>query len=344
METLRVGVMGVGRMGQRHCRIYSNLRRVQLAGVCDVNPEVGAKAARQYEAPSYADLDALLDHVDAVSLATPTPAHFDLALHCLKRGRHVLIEKPITETVEQAEALAQAAEASGLVVMVGHIERFNTAYMELKNVLEGMTVLAVNVRRLSAAEGSNTDVDVILDLMIHDADLVLDLVGQEPRTIHAFGLSAFSGVTDHAIAQLGFGTGPLLTLTASRVTEQKVRAIEVTAQQAYLECDLLNKSISVHRRTIGEYLPHNNQGLKYRQESIVERIHVPTFEPLFLELQHFVECVVEGKPNLVPARDGLKALRLVENIRREIRSNFLDARKQSKFVPAHTQEPVLVSG
>jgi predicted dehydrogenase len=344
METLKVGVMGVGRMGQRHCRIYSNLRRVQLAGVCDVDRDTGAKAARQYEAPFYADLDELLDNVDAVSLATPTPAHFDLALHCLKRRRHVLIEKPITETIEQAEALTEAAEASGLVVMVGHIERFNTAYMELKNVLESMKVLAVNVRRLSAFEGSNTDVDVVLDLMIHDADLVLDLIGQEPTTIQAYGLTAFSGVTDHATVQLGFEAGPLLTLTTSRVTEQKVRAIEVTAQEAYLECDLLNKSISVHRRTIGEYLPHANQGLKYRQESIVERIHVPTFEPLFLELQHFVGCAMDGKASIIPARDGLKALRLVENIRREIRGNFLDARGQAKFVPASTHEPVLVTG
>jgi len=314
MEPVKIGVVGAGRMGQRHCRIYANLRHTQLVGICDANRKVGEAAAQQYEVPAFEDLDDLLQHVDAVSLATPTPLHYEQAMRCLNRGVHVLIEKPITETLEQAESLVEAAEASGQVVQVGHIERFNPAYMELKHVLEGRSVLAVNLRRLSAYEGSNKDVDVILDLMIHDLDLVLDLVGQEPTSVDAYGLSAYGGVLDHVVAQLGFAAGPLLSVTASRITEQKVRSIEVTALEAYLECDLLNKSIAVHRRTVGEYLSHNQRGVKYRQESIVERIHVPTYEPLFLELQHFVDCVLERKSPAVRARDGLKALRLAETI------------------------------
>jgi predicted dehydrogenase len=319
MDQVRVGVIGVGMMGQRHCRVYSNLRQAQLVGVCDAFPTAGQRIAQQYEVPYYEDIDEFLKHVDAVSLAVPTPLHFDLAMRCLANGVHVLVEKPITETLEQAEILTKAAEESGLIVQVGHIERFNPTYLELKNVLEDMTVLAVNFRRLSAYEGSNTDVDVVLDLMIHDLDLVLDLVGQEPISIYAQGLTAFSGAIDHAVAQLQFATGPLLTVTASRVTEQKVRSIEVTAMEAYLDGDLLNKSISAHRRTIGEYLNNN----KYRQESIVERIHVPIVEPLFAELQHFVNCVVEGKTPLVPARDGLKALRLATTIRNTIYEHLI---------------------
>jgi len=318
MRQVKVGVIGVGRMGQRHCRVYSTLRQTQLVGVCDAVPEIGRRVAEEYEIPFYKDVEALLERVDAVSLTTPTPSHFGLAMRCLDRGVHVLIEKPVTETVEQAEILAQAAESCSLVVQVGHIERFNPAYMELKNVLEHMTVLAVHFRRLSPYLGSNTDVDVVLDLMTHDVDLALDLMGREPVSVNAYGLTAFSGYIDHAVAHLCFGSGPILTLTASRVTEQKVRFVEVTALEAYVEADLLNKSLSVHRRTVGEYLNHDRRGVKYRQESVVERIFVPTQEPLFLELQHFVDCILHGNAPQVSARDGLNALRLVTDIRNAI--------------------------
>jgi predicted dehydrogenase len=325
MRQIRVGVIGVGTMGQRHCRVYSNLRRVELIGVCDGWPETGRRVAQQYEVPFYEHVDDLLPHVDAVSLVTPTPFHFDLAMHCLAQGKHVLVEKPITETLEQAKVLTEAAEASGLVVQVGHIERFNPAFAELKNVLDHVTPLAINLRRLSPYEVSNRDVDVVFDLMIHDLDLVLNLVQQEPIQVHAHGLTAFEGAIDHAVTNLYFQSGPLVTLTASRVTEQKVRSIEITAIEAYLEGDLLNKSVLVHRRTIGEYY-HN----KYRQESIVESIHVPSFEPLFLELQHFVDCVVEGKTPRVSARDGFRALNLATVIRENIRERLIRLNKSSE--------------
>lgn len=340
MNQIRVGVIGAGRMGQRHCRVYSTLRQAQLVGICDTVPETGRRVAEEYDVPFYGDVEALLKHVDAVSLATPTPSHFSLAMQCLAQGVHVLVEKPITETVEQAETLAQAAEASGLVVQVGHIERFNPAYIELKNVLENLTVLAVNFRRLSPYVGSNTDVDVVMDLMTHDVDLALDLMGQEPLSVNAYGLTAFSGYIDHAVAHLCFGSGPILTLTASRVTEQKVRFVEVTALEAYVEADLLNKSLSVHRRTVGEYLNHNRRGVKYRQESVVERIFVPTLEPLSLELQHFVDCILHGSPPQVSARDGLNALRLVMDIRNTIYGSMSVMTEEARQVRGAIGVPV----
>jgi predicted dehydrogenase len=320
MELVQVGVIGVGTMGERHCRVYSSMRNVQLVGLFDANPESGARVAEKYDTLSYGSLDSLLNDVDAVSLAVPTPLHFELAMQCLQKGVHVLIEKPITETVSQAQELVHAAEETGLTVQVGHIERFNPAYLELKNVLENMNVLAINLRRLSAFEGSNKDVDVVLDLMIHDIDLACDLVGRAPDSVDAYGLSAFSGALDHVIAHMDFSGGPLMSLTASRITEQKVRCIEATAQEAYVEADLLNKTILLHRRTIGEYLNYNHRGVKYRQESIVERIHVPMFEPLLLELQHFVNCVREHEHPRVPARDGLRALQQADLIRTAIQA------------------------
>jgi len=329
MDNLRIGVIGVGIMGQRHCRVYDNLRHAQLVGVCDTASKPGQQVAQQYGVPYYERLDDLLDHVDAVSIATSTRSHYETAMHCVERGIHVLVEKPITETLEQAETLTQAAEASGRIFQVGHIERFNPAYMELKNVLADTQPWAVNLRRLSPYAGSNTDVDVVLDLMIHDTNLVLDLVGAEPVIVNAYGVTAHNGAIDHAVAQLCFGTArPIITVTASRITEHKVRSIEVTAPTAYIECDLMNKSILMHRRTTGEY--QNQQVHKYRQESLVERIYVPTFEPLFLQLQHFVECVLENKQPAVSARDGLKALRLVATIQEAICGCLVDVKPASR--------------
>lgn len=316
MQTVNIGVLGVGRMGQRHCRVYSNLRHAHLAGVCDANRAQGEKVAGQYDVPYFATLEEMLKHVDAVSVVTPTPLHYEQARRCLDYGAHVLVEKPLTETLAQAERLAELAETSGRVALVGHLERFNTAYIELKNVLDGEPQpLALNFRRLSPREGSNLDVDVVLDLMIHDANLVLDLMGRLPDSVEADGLMVFSGSLDHVIARLRYQRGPLITLTASRITEHKIRAVDVTAPKSYIECDLMEKTLRVHRHTIGEYLSHNHRGVKYRQESIVERIAVPIFEPLFLELQHFVDCILEGQRPHVTARDGLNAMRLVDMVR-----------------------------
>lgn len=312
---IRVGVIGAGRMGKNHCRVFTQLRHAELVGICERNMQLGVAVARQYEAPFYASVTEMLDNVDAVSIAVPTPFHFEVASQCMERGIHVFVEKPIAATVAEAEELAARAEKSGLVVQVGHIERFNPVYAELKNVLEEMTPLAINFRRLSPYAGSNTDVDVVLDLMIHDIDLVLDLLGGVPTDIHAAGVTAFSGWLDHCVATLRLPGAPLTTLSASRLTEQKVREIEITTLEAYVVANLLNKTISVHRSMTGEYIHQASRSVKYRQESIVEAIHVPSAEPLFLELQHFVECIQQGGEPLVTARDGANALRVATDIR-----------------------------
>lgn len=322
MNCVRVGLVGAGRMGKNHARVFSTLRHVELVGICDANATIGQTLAQKMGTHYMADMDELLDKVDAVSIVTPTPSHFDLVMHCLERKIDVFVEKPITTTVREAEILAEAAARSGCIVQVGHIERFNPAYAELKHVLEEMTVLAINFRRLSPYAGSNTDVDVVLDLMIHDLDLVLDLVGAEPVALDARGLTAFSGAIDHAYVTVQFDSGPLLSVTASRVTEQKVREIDVTALEAFVNSDLLNKTVSVHRSLVGEYLNHNHRGVKYRQESVVERIYVPIAEPLFLELQHFIECVQQRSVPLVTAEAGLQALRLATRIREAIQGQI----------------------
>ena len=329
MEAIRIGVIGAGVMGERHCRVCANLPRVDLVGIADLNEARGQEVADRYETTYYRDYGQLLPRLDAVTIATTTESHFDLAKACLEQGLHVMVEKPITETIEQAQQLIQMAEERGLVLQVGHIERFNPAFLELKNVTEGMHLIGVTMRRLSPFDLSNTEVDVIRDLMIHDLDLAVDLLGSSiegpalsrdfgelsraVEGLSAWGRSSSTTGIDHAVANLSFRGGPVVTLFASRVTEQKVRAVEVVAEGAYVEADLLNKSVLVHRRTFPQYLDNHNI-TKYRQESIIERIHVPMFEPLMLELRHFVDCVRENRPSQVPGSDGLRALQLAETV------------------------------
>jgi len=317
MDQVRIGVIGTGRMGASHCRVYSNMRHAKFVGVCDVNADLGKDVAKRYDVSFFRDVDSLLENVDAVSICTPTPDHFEIVKRCLDQGVHVMVEKPFTETLDQAEALKEAALNSKLVVQVGHIEKYNPAYMELQKVLEGMDVLAMNFNRLSPFQGSNVDVDVVLDLMIHDIGLVVDMFDTEPVSVDAHGFSVFTNTIDHGMAVIKYEPELLLTLTASRVTEQKIRGITVTTRDAYIEADLLHKTIDVHRRTLGNYV-NQTDSHKYRQESLMERIVVPAAEPLFLELQDFVNCVAENKAPQVTAEDGYNALRFVLLLRDKI--------------------------
>lgn len=315
MERIRTGVIGLGRMGRHHCRVYATQREAQLIGVHDINHNTAEEYARIYEAEVFDQVDDLLSNVDAVSIVTPTPTHFELVRRCLAHKVHVLVEKPITDSIEQAEELARLAESSGLVVQVGHIERFNPTFIELKYVLESLKVLALNFRRLSPYRVSNKDVDVVLDLMVHDLDLCIDLIGSDPLSISACGVRPFSDGLDHVTAQLHYVRGPIVTLTASRVTEEKIRSVDVTAEEAFVEADLHNKNIYIHRYSTGEYSAQVNHSVKYQQESMIQRILVPNAEPLALEIKHFLNCISQGCSPNVSVLAGVRALQLAERIR-----------------------------
>jgi predicted dehydrogenase len=329
MKPIRVGVIGVGLMGERHCRVYSTLRGVEFIGVFDKNHVRGHEVAEKYDARYFDSPIDLLHEVDAVTIATPTPHHFDLAMEAFMKGVHTLIEKPLALTLKQAVAIVEAARTGGLTVQVGHIERFNPTYTELKAVTDDLPVVAIMIRRQNSFDSSNTDVDVINDLMIHDIDLLLDLVGLPVENVTAFGRSVANGAIDHAIASFSFRNGPIATLIASRTTQQKVRCVDITAQNAYVEGDLLRKSIAIHRRVSGEYVSG-----KYRQESVVENIHIPTAEPLMLELQHFVACIRENRPPLVSVEHGLRAMQYAVQIGDLVRTTSMPGQQTADAAPA----------
>ncbi|HZW33752.1 MAG TPA: Gfo/Idh/MocA family oxidoreductase [Isosphaeraceae bacterium] len=312
---IRVGVIGVGRMGERHCRVYATLKDAELIGVSDRAADRGRAVAARYGVEYFPRISDLIARVDAVSVVTPTDAHYAVAAECLRQGVHVLVEKPLAADVSEARELVHLASRTGCVLQVGHIERFNPAFLELQSVIADIPIIAADLRRLSPFDSSNTDVDVVFDLMIHDIDLTLALLGDQIVDLHAVGRSARTASIDYALATLTTAGGPIVTLTASRVTEQKVRVIEITADGAYIQADLMNKSICIHRRTLPEFVANHQRPLRYRQESFVEWIHIPTAEPLLLELEDFVRCIRDGQAPRVTGADGLRALELAALIR-----------------------------
>jgi len=302
-------------MGERHCRIYSTLPHVDFVGVSDASLDRGRTTAHKYSVTYYPDHRDLLRDVDAVSIATPTRFHYELARDTLREGRHALVEKPLAATPGEARDLTRLAAESVTVFQVGHIERFNPVFLELQNILEDLQIVGLAARRLSPFDSSNIDIDVIYDLMIHDVDLALTLLGDQVERVQAHGRSTQLGAADYVVASLSIADGPIANLTASRLTEQKVRLLEITALGAYIEADLLNKSIYIYRRTLPEYIQNHQRPLRYRQEGLVERIHIPTAEPLMLELQDFVRCIQEDATPKVTAEEGLRALELAATIR-----------------------------
>jgi predicted dehydrogenase len=311
---IRVGVIGVGNMGQHHTRVLSLLKDVELVGVSDVNVERGIDTASKYRVHFFEDYRELLQHVDAVCVAVPTRAHYAVGTTCLQEGVHVLIEKPIAASISEAEALVNAAAESRCILQVGHIERFNPAFQELNKVLKTEELLALEAHRMSPYSDRANDVSVVLDLMIHDIDLLLELVGAPVVKLTASGSRApDSSYLDYVTAILGFANGIVATLTASKVTHRKIRRISAHCRNSLTEADFLNNEILIHRKTTANCLTDYGQIL-YRQDGLIEKVQTSNIEPLHAELEHFVNCVRGGNQPSVGGEQALKALRLASLI------------------------------
>jgi predicted dehydrogenase len=313
-EPIRVGVIGIGNMGQHHTRVLSRLKDVELVGVSDVNVERGLDTAGKYRIRFFEDYLDLIKQVDAVCIAVPTRLHHAVGMACLQAGVHVLIEKPIAASIAEAESLVNEAAASDCILQVGHIERFNPAFQELHKVLKTEELLALEARRMSPYSQRANDVSVVLDLMIHDIDLLLELAGSSVVTLSARGSRASSsGYLDYVTATLGFANGIVATLTSSKVTHRKIRTITAHCKQSLTEADFLNNEILIHRQTTANCLTDHGQVL-YRQDGLIEKVYTSNIEPLHAELEHFVNCVRGGEQPSVGGEQALKALRLASLI------------------------------
>ena len=304
---IRAGVIGVGAMGENHARVYSELPSVELAGVSDHDTEIAQRVADEYGTEPL-DLEALLDRCDVVTVAVPTHAHYDLVTTCLEADVHVLVEKPIAETVEQGRRMAELADDRGLVLQVGHIERFNPAVKTVTELIDELDVISLEAERLGPPIDRAAPGNVIFDLMVHDVDIVGSMLEDTPDSIAAMGTEGGR----YATATMEYDD-VVATLTASRVTQKKVRKLSVTARECFVEVDYLEQSVLIHRDSYPEYV--NDEGQKrYRHESVVERPRIDNGEPLRHELESFVESVRNGAEPEVTPQDGIEALEAVQTI------------------------------
>ena len=309
-QPIKIGVIGVGNMGQHHARVLSLLKDVEMVGVADINVDRGLDTASKYRARFFEDYRDLLPYVEAVCIAVPTRLHHEVGMTCLAAGIHVLVEKPIAASIAEAESLVNAAAESQCILQVGHIERFNPAFQELSKVLKTEELLAIEAHRMSPYSNRANDVSVVLDLMIHDIDLLLELVAAPVVRLTASGSSASNaGYLDYVTANLGFANGIVATLTASKVTHRKIRRIAAHCKNCLTEADFLNNEILIHRQTTANCLTDYGQVL-YRQDGLIEKVYTSNIEPLHAELEHFVNCVRGGNQPSVGGEQALKALRL----------------------------------
>ena len=313
-QPIRIGVIGVGNMGQHHTRVLSLLKDVEMVGVADINVERGLDTASKYRVRFFEDYRDLFPYVDAVCIAVPTKLHHEVGMTCLKAGIHVLVEKPIAANIAEAESLVNAAAEFQCILQVGHIERFNPAFQELSKVLKTEELLALEAHRMSPYSNRANDVSVVLDLMIHDIDLLLELADSPVVRLTASGSRASdSGYLDYVTANLGFANGIVATLTASKVTHRKIRRIAAHCKNSLTEADFLNNEILIHRQTTANCMTDYGQVL-YRQDGLIEKVHTSNIEPLHAELEHFVNCVRGGNQPSVGGEQALKALRLASQI------------------------------
>jgi predicted dehydrogenase len=305
MNPVRVGVIGIGNMGWHHARVLSLLRDAELVGVADPDAERGRLALDQFGCPWFADYRELLEGVEAVCIAVPTLLHHRVGMACLRAGLHVLIEKPIAATQEEAADLIQAAEAAGVLLQVGHIERFNPAFRELLKVLAGEEVVVLEARRHSPNAERANDVSVVLDLMIHDIDLVLELAASPVVRLAAAGGRSAEGPIDYVNATLAFANGVVASLTASKMAHRKIRSLSAHCRSSLMETDFLNHNLRIHRRSHGSVSAEHGE-LVYRNDGFIEEVSTTSIEPLYAELEHFLQCVRGVE---IPAVDGLQASR-----------------------------------
>jgi predicted dehydrogenase len=306
---LDVGVIGVGTMGKNHARVYDELYEANLIGVYDIDAE-RASAVADRHGTTASTLEKVLERADAVSVAVPTDHHYAVASTCLETGVPTLLEKPVVDDLEAGRKLRAKANATGVPVQVGHVERFNPVVETLERIVDGLSVISVATRRLGPPPNRRIDDSAVLDLMIHDIDVVLTLLDETPVGVRSCGVAG----DRHAAALLQFPEA-MASLTASRLTQRKVRTLEITARECLVEVDYIDQSIEIHRRSVPEYVEHGGD-VRFKHESVVERPHVPNDEPLRNELGSFLESVRTGKPPRVTIDDGIAALEIAQQIER----------------------------
>lgn len=305
-DKLRAAVIGVGYLGRFHAQKYRNNPDVDLIGIVDTNAGRADEVAAEVGARSFTDYRDILSLVDLVSIVVPTRYHFAVAKDCFSAGCHVLLEKPVTQTVAEAEDLIQLADSKGLVFQVGHLERFNPAVLALKGVLKNPQF--IESHRLAPFKPRGTDVNVVLDLMIHDIDILLSLVMHPIKTINSVGVPVLSDEVDIANARLQFENGCVANVTASRASREAMRKMRIFQQDAYISIDFQSRKIAIYRKKTGLNLIPGLPGVTIEERTFDQG------DSLQDEINAFVASVRDGSPPVVSGADGKRALEVAMQI------------------------------
>ncbi len=311
MKKIRAGIIGVGRMGEYHTAVYSELFFIDLVGVVDINGERGKTISKRFNTAFFPDFHEIIDKVDAVSIAVPTDLHYPIAKEFLSTGVNVLLEKPITNNFSQAVELFELADKNDCTLHIGHVERFNGAVQELKKIVH--EPLLIESRRLGPFQTRVEDDGVVMDLMIHDIDIILNLVDSEVLDINVMGSSYFTKKDDLASVQIRFKNNCIANIIASRVTQNKIRTMSISQKDAYIYLDFSDQEIHVHRDASSEHRLGKNE-LHYKEESFTERLFVHRENPLKLEIKHFLDCSANGAVSSIPVDKELRSLKIALEI------------------------------
>lgn len=323
MNKIKVGVIGTGHLGAIHTKLFKQINNCELIGIYDANPDQAKAISQQFDVTSYSDMDFLISKVQAVSIAATTSAHYEIAKKCFELGRHVFIEKPITATIQEGEELVKLSNDNKLILQVGHIERFNPGLVSLEKYISNPKFIQSD--RLAQFNPRGTDVAVVLDLMIHDIDIILSLVKSDVKQIDASGVAVVSDHIDIANARIVFENGAVANVTASRISQKKMRKMRMFQKDTYIALDFVTGVSEVYRlipldgETSANAISFGEIGVGDKKRKLVyEQPEHKEINALEYELQLFVNSVAERKKPVVSGEDGLKALKVAEIIIQKI--------------------------
>ncbi|CCY77926.1 Gfo/Idh/MocA family oxidoreductase [uncultured Brachyspira sp.] len=320
MEKVNISLIGIGRMGQFHLNVINQINSINLSGIYDSDEKHLNEISSKYNLNSFKSLDEAIDKCDAVIIASPTKFHFDIAKKSIQKGKHVLVEKPMTENFIQAEELETMVKEKNIIFQVGHVERFNGAVQELHHIIENPYL--IEARRLAPFTPRITDVGVVFDIMIHDLDIVTSLVKKPLIRFSASGKRIKTNNEDIASALLEFEGNTIATISASRVTQEKIRTLSISSEEAHFILDYATQDITIHRQAASQSKIKTSIGINYTQESIIERVFIHRDNPLKLEDEHFANCILGKDKKLVSIEDDVRTIKLTEGILNKIKETW----------------------
>jgi predicted dehydrogenase len=332
LEKLKIAVIGVGHLGKEHARIYSEIPEVSLVGIVDINKDTGEAVAQRCNTKYYSSFKEILNKVNAASVVVPTRFHYEITRELLKNGIHVLVEKPMTGTVSDAEDLIKLSKKTSTILQPGYIERFNPAIEAIQKL--DVSLKFIECHRLSPFTFRSADIGVVLDLMIHDIDIILDLSKSKIKKIDAVGVSVISDKEDIANARIQFENGCVANITASRVSFEPMRKIRLFSENSYISLDYHKQEAVIYKKspelTPKSIITENTdvspikdlKNFVFGDLLKIERIKMNNQEPLRKELESFVSCVKDGKQPVVTGEEGIKAIKAATIIKEEINKNL----------------------